>query len=477
MDVPDSLPCPFCDFTDTDAYFLTQHVELCHPENGISPFLATNDEPSSENTKKPDWWHGDTRLYTDEDAEPATRYVDCPTGCGEAVTEAQLRSHLDLHLAEGLALEELKGLDIKGQDKKSPGNTGLEDLEDEELSPKLSKVLGKHDGKKHRDSPVYTKPPKRKNRAKGSKQLGTTELGPYAREAKMPLWLHKMLEEGPEITRENTILPDGTLRKVEIVSNETHGLIKVIARLCQQDHTVEQAFLCNPNVRHIFKMRKEGGFCGYRNIQMLISYIQDSRADGCKHFPGRTPSILKLQDMIEQAWDNGFNSHARVETGGIKGTRKYIGTPEAAALFRNLEIPCRPTVCIETQEDKAFESLYLTVAEYFLDHKTPTSGKQIVQTELPPIYLQHEGHSMTIIGFELRDDGTVNLLVFDPMFKTSVATSRLIGTQFTTAKPEMYLKAFRRCSRYLRQFDAFELLMLTPSVPKPESSGIKHPQE
>ena len=32
--------------------------------------------------------------------------------------------------------------------------------------------------------------------------------------------------------------------------------------------------------------------------------------------------------MIEQAWDMGFNSSGRIETGGIKGTRKYIGTPE-----------------------------------------------------------------------------------------------------------------------------------------------------
>ncbi|KAM5437552.1 hypothetical protein McanMca71_000832 [Microsporum canis] len=473
MDATESLSCPFCHFTDTDAYFLTQHVELCHPENGTSPFLETEEESDIENARKPGWWHGDTRLYTDEDAETdIIKYIDCPTGCGEAVTEAQLTSHLDLHLAEGLALEELKGIDAKESDMEVPGNIDPEDFEDEELSPKLSKALGKYDGKRHRDAPVYSKTPKQKKRTKNPGQLGTTELGPYAREAKMPSWLRKMLEEGPAITRENRILPDGSLRKVEIVSNETCGLIQVIARLCQQDYSVEQAYLCSPNVRHIFKMRKEGGFCGYRNIQMLISYIQDSRAVGYKHFPSRTPSILKLQGMIEQAWDNGFNSHARVETGGIKGTRKYIGTPEAAALFQNLEIPCRPKVCTETTEDKAFESLYLTVAEYFLNHKAPVTEKKVVQTDLPPIYLQHAGHSMTIVGFEIRDNGSVNLLVFDPMFKTSAAISRLIGTQCTTAKPETYLKAFRRCNRYLRQFDTFELLMLDSTVQN-ESAEVK----
>jgi len=61
---------------------------------------------------------------------------------------------------------------------------------------------------------------------------------------------------------------------------------------------------------------------------MMVSYVQDSRADGYEKFPGRLPSILTLQDMIEQAWNLGFNSTARAETGGIKGTRKYIGTSE-----------------------------------------------------------------------------------------------------------------------------------------------------
>ncbi|EGE04142.1 DUF1671 domain-containing protein [Trichophyton equinum CBS 127.97] len=465
MDSAEPLSCPFCDFTDTDADFLTQHVEFCHPENGVSPVLETEEDTNIGSSRKPEWWHGDTPLYTDEDAGTDIKYIDCPTGCGEAVTEDQLMSHLDLHLAEGLALEEIKGFDTKNTDMKLSGDIE----EDEILSPTLKKVLGKQDGKRQRDAPVNAKATKQKKKTRSAGQLGITELGPYAREPRMPSWLRKLLEDRPVITQENKIFPDGTIRKVETVSNETSGLIPFIARLCQQDSSVDQAYLCSSNVRHIFKMPKEGGFCGYRNIQMLVSYIQDSNSTGREHFPGRTPSILKLQDMIEQAWDNGFNAHGRTETGGIKGTRKYIGTPEAAALFQNLGIPCRPKVCTETQDDKAFELLYSIVAEYFLGHKISGSRKQIVQTDLPPIYLQHEGHSMTIIGFEVRQDGSVNLLVFDPMFRTSPATSKLIGTQFYTTKPEYYLKAFRRTSRYLRQFDTFELLMLEPSALKSTS--------
>jgi hypothetical protein len=79
-------------------------------------------------------------------------------------------------------------------------------------------------------------------------------------------------------------------------------------------------------------MPREGGFCGYRNIQMLVSWIAKSQAPGHEHFPRGVPTILELQDLIEHAWDKGFNSTGRTETGGIRGTRKFIGTPEVSIL-------------------------------------------------------------------------------------------------------------------------------------------------
>ncbi len=116
--------------------------------------------------------------------------------------------------------------------------------------------------------------------------------------------------------------------KVEKAANETSGVVQVIAQLSHQDPSVDEAYVCHPSVRHVFKMFREGSFCGYRNIQMLVSYIQGSRAQGCDSFGTITPSIPRLQEIIEQAWDMGINSSGRIETGGIKGTRKYIGTPE-----------------------------------------------------------------------------------------------------------------------------------------------------
>jgi hypothetical protein len=146
----------------------------------------------------------------------------------------------------------------------------------------------------------------------------------------MPDWLYNQLRLGPTVTISNEIDPSGRTFRVERVENETVGLIPVLAQLLEQDRGVSKAFLCHPYVKYVTKMHREGGFCGYRNIQMMVSFIQGIKLPGHEYFPGATPSILRLQDMIEEAWDDGYNSNGRIETGGIKGTRKYIGTPEAS---------------------------------------------------------------------------------------------------------------------------------------------------
>lgn len=151
----------------------------------------------------------------------------------------------------------------------------------------------------------------------------------------MPSWLYKQLFNGARVQVINTIARDGSILPVEKVENETSNLIPVLARLCNQDRSLSKVFLCHPAVKHIFKTHKEGGFCGYRNIQMLLSFMQGTSFPGHEHFPGRTPTVIRLQDMIESAWDQGINGSARIETGGIRGTRKYIGTPEVS--HRNLK--------------------------------------------------------------------------------------------------------------------------------------------
>lgn len=61
---------------------------------------------------------------------------------------------------------------------------------------------------------------------------------------------------------------------------------------------------------------------------MLVSHLTATQKAGSEQFGTDFPSIFQIQDLIENAWDMGINPQGRVETGGIKGSRKYIGTPE-----------------------------------------------------------------------------------------------------------------------------------------------------
>lgn len=299
----------------------------------------------------------------------------------------------------------------------------------------------------------------------------------------MPSWLQRLLETSGTVTMENRIRRDGTLEKVETVVNEITGAIPVLAYLCEQDTSVAAAWFCHPSVRHVVKFNREGGFCGYRNIQMIISYIRGAHSPGYEAFENGTPGILRLQDLIEGAWDRGFNSVGRVETGGIKGTRKYIGTPEAQALLLSLGIPCEGRAFSKGAEGsddnigRTYERLMAFVETYFTGpyaSNPASSNRKIVKTDLPPIYFQHPGHSLTIIGYEQRTDGSHNLLVFDPMFKPSPAIMRIIdgglsrlqrsggSSSLTSRRPEDMLRAYRRGPVYLRRYSAFETLQLSP---------------
>ncbi|KGO39900.1 Peptidase C78, ubiquitin fold modifier-specific peptidase 1/ 2 [Penicillium expansum] len=457
--------CPFCPFTDSDANFVSQHIEFCHPDTGATGFLQENPQEFAAQNSAP--------LPVDEDG--TDKYVDCPHGCGETIESAELSSHLDLHVAEDMALDDI-GVTSARSTPDVHDHVYDEPFDDEDSLDMLDSHKGGKRGMQRDSSRVNTaKPPRphsppRTTNADGTKRLGRSELGPHAHEKKMPSWLKKMLEKGGSISKQTQITSDGKFTRRDTVENETDHLIPVLARLCEQDKSVQRAFFCSPKVRHICKMRREGGFCGYRNIQMMVSWLKKSRGFGHEHFPNKGPTILELQDMIESAWDMGFNSSGRAETGGIKDTRKFIGTPEAQALFMSLGIPCEARSLSERSDLRACDALYIDVADYFRSACSPEDETKIVQTDLPPIYFQHQGHSMTIIGFEIRDNGSANLLVFDPMFKTSPAMERLIGAFVKPSDPTRLLKAYRRGTPYLQKYKIFELLKLCITSPKHEAT-------
>ncbi|KAK7417316.1 hypothetical protein QQZ08_011659 [Neonectria magnoliae] len=432
--------CPFCSFNVIGGeYELLLHIETRHPE-GQSPF-AIAEEP-----------------------------VPCPQdGCGEMVPQDELAYHLELHdleakddVTDDASAQPSASLAaaIKEPDKVARDSTHKRQREKQNSTIQAWKALfggpksrHSHDSShrtRHKAKKLPTTEPLLGDQISGgdaqsaqqgqrSARLGKSELGRFAHEHQMPPWLVDLLQQ------EGQVIND--------------GVMPVLGQLLEQSPSTQYAYLCHPRVQHVSKLRREGGFCGYRNIQMLISHIISARSTGAELFGPTFPTIFEIQDLIENAWDNGFNAQGRVETGGVKGTRKYIGTPEAQAVFCSLSIPCSVQAFKDKERGKAKTPLLEGIEQYFQGGVEDVEAR-IHLTGLPPIYLQHPGHSLTIVGIERQMDGELNLLVFDPSFHDSTKIRHLVGKAFRhkLLTVDQALQPYRRDAQYLRKYNEFEVL-------------------
>lgn len=481
------LTCPFCDYKEKNDYQMLLHVEVFHSEDGDSPFAVKDEREATRQSRLPPnqprrqsgpQQRLDENNYNHEERPTSgarsgsstssnPEFVDCPFHCGEKVSADDLQFHTDFHVAEDMASEDVTAISITNN-----FSTDISDAirnHDQVLSRVQTPVKERSWTTSLKDmfSPPRLKFPTSptagtKVKINDVRRLGKADLGPYAHEKKMPTWLIRLLEDGAKVSISNKIGHDGKLVKVEIISNETPNLVPVLARLSKLDRKVTRAFYCNPFVRHVAKLPHEGGFCGYRNTQMLVSYIRDAQAPGHEHFDGkRLPSILKLQDMIETAWDQGFNESGRVETGGVRMTRKYIGTPEAQAILLSLGIAAEAQAFSSENKEGAYTAMMEAICKHFDDGSEANNTDKVVITDKPPLFFQHHGHSMTVVGIELDTEYRASLIVFDPMYNPSATLKKLaLGNKltFTTPVPEKLLRAHRRDDRYLRRYKAFEII-------------------
>lgn len=67
---------------------------------------------------------------------------------------------------------------------------------------------------------------------------------------------------------------------------------------------------------------------------------------------------------------------------------------------------------------------------------------------------------MTIVGYEVKRDGSSNLLVFDPGFEDEPDVVDMIGRKVLHRRYKELLELYRKDAKYLSKHDAFEVLML-----------------
>jgi Peptidase family C78 len=224
--------------------------------------------------------------------------------------------------------------------------------------------------------------------------------------------------------------------------------------------------------------------CGFRNVQMLLSsvipllptghpYYQlhpDSREEGyCS-----IPSVLRLQELMEQSWAAGYDRQgAEHYHHKIVGSSKKIGAAEVSNLlsFCGIEnaviqfISCIESrsllgpLCLsyfsklqhnhfqsccryQTTSGKSSQALALHLLS--ISKTAQTGGERLCTCPVLPLYLQWEGHSVTIVGVEPdirgeRNGSVKNLLVFDPsatgsMLKKSLQMRNLQPLRFPLSK-------------------------------------------
>ncbi|GAA5900489.1 hypothetical protein JCM6882_001260 [Rhodosporidiobolus microsporus] len=213
------------------------------------------------------------------------------------------------------------------------------------------------------------------------------------------------------------------------------------------------------------RLRDWGWGCGYKNAQMLFSSFRhlpcyaplfafdptssstgaSSSASvsgkrlalGGAECEGRdvvkpVPTIREWQDMIEEAWKAGHDPLGRSHFNGhLVGSRRWIGTTEVYTALtwmgvraKIIDFPKVPT------GEGTHQSLVRWITNYFSSASTPSPpssassspdpssstsppvknaftllassrGSPIRLTSKQPLYLQHRGHSRTVVGVEI----------------------------------------------------------------------------
>ncbi|KAK4557085.1 hypothetical protein LTR86_006066 [Recurvomyces mirabilis] len=247
--------------------------------------------------------------------------------------------------------------------------------------------------------------------------------------------------------------------------NSLLDVVPKLAQLLNHDRKVAVAYLCHQDGVQIHKLLDEGShFCGYRNLQMICLALATNtfvslKAESRREL-SRKLTILDVQDSIEAAWDRGFNPHGRIQTGGIGGTRKHIGSSEVEALLLSLGIEC---VGSAFTGSNAWSELLDFAETYFFSTLAAVSGekqRRVHITDRPPLFLQRPKHSITIVGIDRSTSGKRHLLVFDPAWKppTAMQKTQLDNADLEGWRRKYVLGMYRKGERHLRKWHEFELV-------------------
>ncbi|NXI51090.1 ZUFSP hydrolase, partial [Chloroceryle aenea] len=197
---------------------------------------------------------------------------------------------------------------------------------------------------------------------------------------------------------------------------KTSGVIEALCKYYQKENKDVRHVWLSAGVDHFHSSWGDRGWgCGYRNFQMLLSsLLQNSLYNDCLGDTTLIPSIPKIQTMIEDAWREGFDPQGASHFNNrLHGSKAWIGACEIYSLLTSLRIKCQ---IIDFHKPTGPMCTHPRLFEWVLRYYSTDNegGAKVVCTSKPPIYLQHQGHSCTVVGIEEKKNKTLCLLLFDP---------------------------------------------------------------
>jgi zinc finger-containing ubiquitin peptidase 1 len=139
------------------------------------------------------------------------------------------------------------------------------------------------------------------------------------------------------------------------------------------------------------------------------------------------------------------------------------------ALYQHLGIEHNVWACYDTKDQLAHEVLLDKLENYFaagdataISLPAPLApASRINKTLRPPVYIQHSGHSLTVVGLERHRSGRRCLVVLDPTFSTTRAMRQFLDVGVRrVVRPNLdVVEFYRRGGSRLHNYDAFEIVM------------------
>ncbi|XP_010883467.2 zinc finger-containing ubiquitin peptidase 1 isoform X1 [Esox lucius] len=359
------FPCPICTLVCTNAFILQDHVEL-HLQ-GVS---------------------------TVEDGKS----FECPlcaVVCGDS---SSLQEHVELHLDYGTATSAV-----------SPGS-----------DVRLARLLQDEEDEKERRKEQEAKREAEEFK-KLQRQFGVDSSGGYRRQ------MERTMER--EVSQGLMVPADFHNRKAEIMESlasgvddgrtRTQGVLGALYEYYQREARDCVHVWLSADTDHFCSSDGDKGWgCGYRNFQMLLSSLHRMEPYKNGISEGSVPSVPQVQALIEGAWREGLDPQGAIQFNQrLQGTRAWIGATEIYALCTFLGVRARILDFHQpTGPGDTHPCLFDWVKKYFSE--TATKGARlpprVVQTKQPPLYLQHQGHSRSIVGVEQKKNGSLCLLLLDP---------------------------------------------------------------